>query len=180
MTDVAEKMGKILAGLKREFSMLRTGRATLALVDGVRVEAYGTPTPLNQVGTLAIPDSRTISITPWDKTLIVEIEKAIQKSDLGLQPTNDGNVVRINIPILTEERRKDLIKIAKKLAEDHRIGIRNVRREANDEAKKQQKSSEITEDDLRRTEQEVQKKTDQHVGDIDKLLNAKEQEILEV
>lgn len=180
MDDTKVKMDKVMESLRREYVKLRTGRASLTLVDGIRVEAYGSEMPINQVGTLAVPESRTITINPWDKGLIPAIEKAIMKSDLGLQPINDGKLVRINLPIPTEERRKDLVKVAKKYAEEARVAVRNVRRESNELVKKSQKDGKITEDDLKRQETEIQKTTDHYVAEVDKVLAQKEKEIMEV
>lgn len=173
-------MDKSLEALKHEFSRLRTGRASIAILDGVKVSYYGSLTPLNQVATLTVSDSRTITMSPWDKGAIQEIEKAIHKADLGLQPINDGKVVRINIPPLTEERRRDLVKVAKKASEEIRVAIRNTRREANEAAKKLQKDSKISEDDLKKWEVEIQKFTDQTIAQVDTFLAHKEKEILEV
>lgn len=180
MDDTKIKMDKVMESLRREYVKLRTGRASLTLVDGIRVEAYGSEMPINQVGTLAVPESRTITINPWDKGLIPAIEKAIMKSDLGLQPINDGKLVRINLPVPTEERRKDLVKVAKKYAEEARVAVRNVRRESNELVKKNQKDGKITEDDLKRQETEIQKTTDHYVAEVDKFLAQKEKEIMEV
>lgn len=175
-----EKMKKTLSALEEEFNTLRTGRASPALFDKVRVEYYGNPTPLNQVATISAPEARLVVIQPWDKSIIGEIEKAIQKSELSVNPSNDGKVIRINIPPLTEERRKEFVKIAKNMAEQSRVSLRNVRREANDELKKAQKDGEISEDELKRAEDDVQKLTDKYVEQINDKLEAKEQEILEI
>ncbi|NBC28357.1 MAG: ribosome recycling factor [Spirochaetes bacterium] len=175
-----EKMKKTLSALDEEFNTLRTGRASPALFDKVRVEYYGNPTPLNQVATISAPEARLVVIQPWDKSIIGEIEKAIQKSELSVNPSNDGKVIRINIPPLTEERRKEFVKIAKNMAEQGRVSLRNVRREANDELKKTQKDGEISEDELKRAEDDVQKLTDKYVEEINDKLEAKEQEILEI
>ena len=175
-----EKMKKTLSALEEEFNTLRTGRASPALFDKVRVEYYGNPTPLNQVATISAPEARLVVIQPWDKSIIGEIEKAIQKSELSVNPSNDGKVIRINIPPLTEERRKEFVKIAKNMAEQSRVSLRNVRREANDELKKAQKDGDISEDELKRAEDEVQKHTDEYVEEINDKLEAKEQEILEI
>lgn len=180
MDDTKVKMDKVVENLRREYAKLRTGRASLTLLDGIRVEAYGSEMPINQVGTLAVPESRSITINPWDKGLIPAIEKAIMKSDLGLQPINDGKLVRVNLPVLTEERRKDLVKVAKKYAEEARVSARNVRRESNELVKKNQKDGKITEDDLKRQETEIQKTTDHYVAEVDKVLAQKEKEIMEV
>jgi ribosome recycling factor len=175
-----DKMKKSINALKDEFNTIRTGRASAALFDKVKVEYYGEPTPLNQVATISVPESRLVVIQPWDKALIGEIEKAIQKSELSVNPNNDGKVVRINIPPLTEERRKEYVKMAKNTAEQSRVAIRNIRREANDELKKIQKSGEISEDDEKRGIDDIQKLTDKFIEDINKLLAEKEKEIMEV
>lgn len=176
----AERMEATLEHLKRDLAGLRTGRASLALLDNVRVDYYGTSTPLKQVANLAVPESRLITIQPWEPPLIKEIEKAIVNSGLGLTPSNDGKLIRIPIPPLTEERRKDLIKICKKYGEETKVKLRAVRHEAIDELKKQQKDSKISEDDLRRGEADIQKLTDQYVQKIDQTLKKKEEEVLEV
>ena len=173
-------MEKALEVLRGEFTKLRTGRASISLLDTIRVECYGNKMPLNQVATLSTPDSRTIVITPWDKAVIPEIEKAVQKSDLGLQPVNDGKLVRINIPALTEERRKEFVKIAKRVSEEGRVMIRNVRRDANEAVKKLQKEGKLSEDDLKKSEAEIQKMTDHTIAQVESLLSHKEKEIMEV
>ncbi len=178
--DVIGHMDAALEHLKRDLAGLRTGRASLALLDGVRVDYHGTPVPLKQVGTLGIPESRLITIQPWEPPLIKEIERAILASGLGLTPSNDGKVIRIPLPLLTEERRKELSKVCKKHAEETKVQIRTVRRERNEELKKLQKESKLTEDDLRRAEAEVQKLTDQYIQNVDQILKKKEEEILEV
>ena len=178
--DLQERMGKSIEALKREYSRLRTGRASISLLDGIRVSYYDTPTPLNQMASLAVPEPRLIVIQPWDKTAIGEIEKAILKSELGLTPMNDGKVIRIAIPPLTEERRKELVKVARKMAEDNKVAIRNIRRDANEMLKDLKNEKEITEDDLYRSQDEVQKITDQFVSDVDELCGVKEEEILEI
>ena len=178
--DLKDRMGKSVEALKREYSRLRTGRATISLLDGIRVSYYDTPTPLNQMASLAVPEPRLIVIQPWDKTAIGEIEKAILKSELGLTPMNDGKVIRIAIPPLTEERRKELVKVARKMAEDNKVAIRNIRRDANEMLKDLKNEKEITEDDLYRSQDEVQKITDQFVSDVDELCGVKEEEILEI
>jgi ribosome recycling factor len=173
-------MEKALEAQRNEFTKLRTGRASVSLLDGIRVECYGSQMPLNQVATLSTPESRTIVVSPWDKGTVPEIERAIQKSDLGLNPINDGKVIRINIPTLTEERRKDLAKVAKKYSEEARVSVRNARREANETAKKIQKDAKMSEDDLKRWETEIQKTTDHYVAQVDVQLAHKEKEIMEV
>lgn len=173
------RMDKTIAALKDEFKALRTGRASASIFDRVRVDYYGTPTPLNQVSTISVPEARSIVIQPFDKSLISEIEKAILKSELGLNPSNDGKVIRISIPPLTAERRKELVKQAKSISENSRVAIRNIRRDGNDELKKQQKDGTITEDDLKTGEADLQKSTDKYIQDINKILEEKEKEIME-
>ena len=178
--DLKERMGKSVEALKREYSRLRTGRASISLLDGIRVSYYDTLTPLNQMASLAVPEPRLIVIQPWDKMAIGEIEKAILKSELGLTPMNDGKVIRISIPPLTEERRKELVKVARKMAEDNKVAIRNIRRDANEMLKDLKNEKEITEDDLYRSQDEVQKITDQFISEVDELCTVKEEEILEI
>ncbi len=178
--DIKSRMDKCIDSLKGEFTKLRTGRASLALLDGVRVDCYGSMMPLNQLATVSVSDSRTLVISPWDKSTFQDIEKAIHKADLGLTPVNDGKVVRINIPALTEERRKDLVKLAKKFAEETRVAIRNVRRDGNDAVKKAAKDMNLPEDDLKKWEGDVQKLTDQMITMVDSLVTHKEKEILEI
>ena len=175
-----EKMTKSLAALQDDFNTIRTGRASASLFDKVRVEYYGQKTQLSQVATISIPEARLVVIQPWDKSLLSEIEKAIQMSELSVNPNNDGKVIRISIPPLTEERRKEYVKVAKNMAEESRVAIRNVRREANEDLKKRQKSGEISEDDEKRSQDQVQKLTDQFIEKINALLEAKEKEILEI
>lgn len=178
--DLKERMGKSIESLKREYSRLRTGRASVSLLDGIRVSYYDTPTPLNQMASIAVPEPRLMVIQPWDKTAIGDIEKAILKSELGLTPMNDGKVIRIAIPPLTEERRKELVKVARKMAEDNKVAIRNIRRDANEMLKDLKKEKEITEDDLYRSQEEVQKITDDFISQVDEVYTAKEKEILEI
>ncbi|MFP4300650.1 MAG: ribosome recycling factor [Spirochaetaceae bacterium] len=180
ISDAESRMKKSLAAMQEEFDTIRTGRASAALFEKIKVEYYGNPTPLNQVASISIPESRLVVIQPWDKGLLNEIEKAIQKSELSLNPSNDGKVIRISIPPLTEERRKEYVKIAKNMAEQARVAVRNIRRDANDELKKQQKAGEISEDDQKRGEEEIQKLTDAHVEKINEALAEKEKEILEI
>ncbi len=177
--DASERMEKAIASLKREMASLRAGRATPSLLDRVQADYYGTPTPVSQMATVTTPDPRTLMIQPWDKSAIDEIEKAIMKSDLGLTPANDGNVIRITIPQLTEERRTELVKLTKKYGEESKVAIRNIRRDANDELKKLEKDS-ISEDESRRYQDEVQKLTDKFIAEVDKVLAAKEKEIMEI
>ncbi len=173
-------MDGVLEHLKKELTGLRGGRASLSMLDHIKVDYYGTPTPLKQVGNLAMPDGRMITIQPWDTSIIKEIEKAIVTSDLGITPSNDGKLIRLPIPPLSEERRKDLVKVSKKYGEDTKIHIRGIRREGNEELKKLQKNSTITEDDWRRGENEIQKVTDADTKKVDELLKKKEEEILEI
>lgn len=180
MDDGKKRMIGALGALEKEFSKLRTGRASTSLVDNLSVDYYGSPTPLNQIASVSVPDSRTLAIQPWDKGAFPIIEKAIMTSDLGLNPTNDGKVIRIAIPPLTEDRRKDLVKIAKKYTEDAKIAIRNVRRDMNEALKKLEKDKDITEDDLRKGQDEVQKLTDDFVKKSDSVCAAKEKEIMEI
>ncbi len=174
-----ERMKKTINALKDEFAGLRTGRASPALLDKIRVDYYGQKSPLNQVASVSVQDSRTIVIQPWDKALLSEIEKAIQKSELGINPSNDGKVIRIVVPPLTEERRKELVKNAKASAEQSRVGIRNIRRDSIEEIKKK-KDSGLSEDALKKLEDDLQKLTDSYIGQINKILEEKEKEIMEV
>jgi len=178
--QVIQRMEASVEHLKRELAGLRTGRASLALLDGIKVDYYGTATPLKQVATLGIPESRLITVQPWEPPLIKEIERALLASGLGLTPSNDGKVIRVPLPPLSEERRKELIKICKKHGEEAKVHIRAVRRDGNEELKRLQKESKITEDDLRKAEAEIQKLTDQYVHQVDQILKKKEDEILEV
>jgi ribosome recycling factor len=175
-----EKMNGALEALKKEFASIRTGRASLALLDGIAVDYYGTMTPLQQLASLSIPESRQIAIQPWEQRIIPEIEKAIMKSDLGLTPMNDGKMIRINIPVLTEERRKQLVKVTKKRAEDAKVAVRNVRRDANDELKKLEKEKHVSEDEVKKEQEEIQKVTDSFIKKVDEILAHKENEIMEV
>lgn len=177
---LTERMEGAVEHLKRELATLRTGRASLALLDTVKVDYYGTPTPLKQVANLAVPESRLITVQPWEPQMIREIERAILASGLGLTPSNDGKLIRIPVPPLTEERRKDLIKVSKKHGEDTKVQLRTIRREANDELKRLHKESKLSEDELRKAEAEVQKVTDQYVQRVDQILKKKEEEILEI
>lgn len=174
-----ERMEKALTALKKELASLRAGRASIGLVDRIQAEYYGALTPLNQLANITTPDSRTLSIQPWDKSSIGAIEKAILKSDLGLTPANDGISIRIVIPALTEERRAELVKTTKKYGEEAKVAVRNIRRDANDDIKKLEKAG-IPEDESRRHQDEIQKSTDKYIAEIDKALVAKEKEIMEV
>lgn len=177
--ETRDKMEKALEGLKKELSRVRTGRATPAILDGIRVVYYGSPVPLNQVASVAVPDSRQITIQPWDLKAIGDIEKAILKSELGLTPINDGKIIRINIPSLTEERRRDLVKVTKKMAEEARVVSRNIRREANEALKSLKKDKAISEDDLFKGQDEVQKITKETIERVDKIGEEKEKEIMQ-
>ena len=179
MADIEERMTKTIDSLKDSFNTIRTGRANAAIFDKVRVDYYGTKSPLNQVATIAIPEARSVIITPFDKSLISEIEKAIQMADLGLNPSNDGKVIRIAIPALTADRRKELVKQAKTVAENSRTAIRNIRRDANDAVKKQQNDGELTEDGLKTETDKLQKLTDKYIEEINKIYDAKEKDILQ-
>ena len=176
---IEARMDKTIASLKDSFNTIRTGRANAAIFDKVRVDYYGTKSPLNQVATIAIPEARSVIITPFDKSLITEIEKAIQVADLGLNPSNDGKVIRIAIPALTADRRKELVKQAKTVAENSRTAIRNIRRDGNDDLKKQQKDGTLTEDGLKTETDKLQKLTDKYVAEVNKIYEAKEKDIME-
>lgn len=178
--SMAEKMEDSLEAFKRDLSKIRTGRASLSLLDGIKVEAYGSPMPLNQVATLTIPESRLIAIQPWDMQLLGSVEKAILKSDLGLNPVNDGKIIRISIPQLTEERRKELVKQVKKMTEDYRVAARNHRRDAIETLKKMKNNKELSEDDLFKLQEEAQKETDSCIKKMDAILAEKEKEVMEV
>lgn len=177
---VEDKMKKAIAALQADFNTLRTGRASASLFDSIKVDYYGQKTPLNQVATISIPEARLVVIQPWDKSILGEIEKAIQKSELSVNPNNDGKVIRISIPPLTEERRKELVKLAKNKAEQTRVSIRNIRRDANEELKDKQKDGQISEDESKRGIDEIQRLTDKYIEEINKVLELKEKEILEV
>ncbi len=178
--DADHRMSKSIEAFKHEISKIRTGKATTALLDGIKVDYYGTMTPINQVGNISVLDAHTLSITPWDKSMVEKVDKAILQAELGLNPISDGTNLRIPIPPLTEERRKDLVKLVKKFAEDAKIAIRNVRRDANDHLKKQEKNKEISEDMMHDFEDEVQKLTDKYVKKIEEILEEKEKEIMEI
>jgi len=175
-----DDMEKTISALDKSFSRVRTGRAAVSLLDGIKVDYYGAPTPIAQVATLSVPESRLIVIAPWDATVIGAIEKAIQKSDLGLMPSNDGKIIRLAIPQLTEERRKELVKVVKKMAEEAKIKLRNSRRDANEELKEVKKNNKMAEDELFTAQEEVQKLTNNRIEKIDKILAVKEKEIMEI
>lgn len=179
-TEAVDHMDKALNALSHEFAGVRTGRASSSLLEKIVVEYYGTPTPLLQIASVSVPEPQMLVISPYDKQAISGIEKAILASDLGLNPANDGQVIRLPFPALNEERRKDLVKLCRHYAEESRVAIRNIRRDVNDHLKKSEKAAEISQDDLRRLEADVQKTTDAHIKDIDELLKRKELEIMEV
>lgn len=180
MSDVEERMKKSIEHLGKDLAALRAGRANPAMVEKLSVDYYGVNTPVNQLANITVPEARLLVIQPWDKSIIASIEKAIMRSDLGINPTNDGNVIRMNIPQLTEERRKDLVKVVKKRAEEARVAVRNLRREANDMLKAGEKDKLISEDEGKKGTDEVQKLTDRYIKNIDIVLAAKEKEIMEV
>ncbi|OIN95064.1 MAG: ribosome recycling factor [Deltaproteobacteria bacterium CG1_02_45_11] len=177
--ETKERMGKSTDALKNELKRVRTGRASLTILDGIRVEYYGTPTPLNQMASLSVPESRLITIQPWDVTAVKEVEKAILKSDLGLTPSSDGKVIRISIPPLTEERRKELVKVVHKMSEDYKVAVRNIRRDSNELLKVLKKDGEISEDSAFNAQDRVQKITEEFIKRIDEIIKEKEKEILE-
>lgn len=178
--DAKHRMDVSIETFKYEINKIRTGKATTALLDGIKVDYYGSMSPLNQVGNVSVLDAHTLAITPWDKNMVQVIEKAILTSDLGLNPASDGTNIRIPIPALNEERRRDLVKLVKKFGEESKVAIRNVRRDANDQLKKEEKAKNISEDDLKRFEDEVQKITDDHTEKVDEIIEHKEKEIMEV
>lgn len=180
ISDAEGKMKKAIEVLRQDYASLRAGRATPALLDKISVDYYGTPTPINQLANISVPEPRSLVIQPWDKSVMPAVEKAIQKSDLGLTPNNDGTVIRLTIPQLTQERRTEMVKVVKKKAEDARVAIRNIRRDANDHLKDLEKKHEISEDDFKRGQDEVQKLTDKSIKDVDQVLEHKEQEVMEV
>lgn len=180
MLEAEEKMEKTVSSLDSNFAKLRTGRASTALVEGLKADYYGTPTPIGQMASVAVPDSRTLTIQPWDKGGMAAVEKAILKSDLGLTPINDGKIIRISIPPLTEERRKELVKVSKKYGEEAKVAIRNIRRDANENLKKLEKDKSITSDDLKKATEDVQKVTDRYVAQIDSKCAGKEKEIMDI
>lgn len=178
--EYTDRMQKTLDVMQVNFAAVRAGRANAAVLDQIRVDYYGTPTPINQIASIASPDPRTLTIQPWDASTMKLIEKAIQASDLGINPQNDGRMIRLAFPQLTEERRKELIKQVRKYGEDSKTAIRNIRRDAMDAFKKQQKKSEITEDDLKNAEKDIQKLTDDYIADVDKQVSKKEKELSEI
>ena len=179
LQETKDRMGKTITDLKNELKRVRTGRASLSLLDGIRVDYYGTQTQLNQMASLSVPESRLIVIQPWDVSAIKEIEKAILKSDLGLTPSSDGKLIRISIPPLTDERRKELVKVVSKMCEEHKIATRNIRRDSNELLKGFKKDGDISEDDAFKAQDSVQKVTDEYINRIDEIYKNKEKEILE-
>lgn len=180
LENAKERMGKTIAVLKQDLSSLRAGRASAQVLDRVLVDYYGTPTPINQMGNIASPEPRLLTISVWDQKAISAVEKAIQKSDIGINPTNDGKLIRLVFPELTEERRKELVKVVRKKGEESKVAVRSIRRDANEQVKKLRKDSEITEDDQKQLEEKTQKLTDDIIKDIDHIIVEKEKEILEV
>jgi len=178
--ETEHKMERSLVALRKDLSRIRTGRASLALLEGITVDAYGTLTPLNQLATLAAPESRLLTIQPWDKSQIGPIEKSIQRSDLGLTPMNDGKLIRVPVPALTQERRQEMVKHLHKVLEEHRTAVRNIRRDGNDAIKKAMKDKKITEDDEKRSLEEIQKLTDDEIRKMEEMSKAKEKEVLEI
>lgn len=180
LNEAKDAMDKAVKALKKEMAKVRTGRASISLLDDVRVEYYGVPTPLSQVATLSAPEPRLITVQPWEKNLIPAIEKAIFKSDIGLTPSSDGQLIRLPVPALTEERRREMVKIIKRMGEEAKISVRNTRRDANDTLKMLEKEKEITEDQMKRSEKDVQQLTDDFVNKIDEVIQVKEQEVMSI
>ena len=177
---IEDRMKKTIEHLDEEYAKIRAGRANPAILNDVKVDYYGTPTPINQVGSISVPEARQIMILPWDKSLLGQVEKAIQKSDIGINPINDGNCIRLVFPELNEQRRKELVKDCKSIAEETKVAIRNIRRDGIDSAKASQKSNEITEDDLKSFEEKIQKITDKYVENVDNIFKLKEKDIMEI
>lgn len=178
--DAERRMKRAVDALKQDLGSIRAGRASAALLERITVDYYGTPTPINQVATVAVPEARLLVIQPWDKKMVADIEKAIQKSDLGINPNNDGQVIRLNIPPMSEERRKDLVKTLHKKMDEHKIAVRNVRRDVQDKLRDREKKKEVSEDELKRSSEKLQKLTDKYIDEMDKIGKTKELEILEV
>ena len=178
--DAERRMQKAIEALKQDLGAIRTGRANSSLLERITVDYYGTPTPINQVATVSVPEARLLVIQPWDKKMLTDIEKAIQKSDLGINPNNDGQVIRLNIPPMNEERRRDLVKMLHKKLDEHKVAVRNVRRDVHDKLRDREKKKEVSEDELKRSTEKLQKLTDRHIEEMDKVGKTKEQEILEV
>ncbi len=180
MGDAERRMQKAVEALKQDLNAIRTGRASSALIERINVDYYGAPTPINQVATISIPEARLLVIQPWDKKMLTDIEKAIQRSDLGINPNNDGQVIRLNVPPMNEERRRDLVKTLHKKLDEHKVAIRNVRRDVQDKLRDREKKKEVSEDELKRSIEKLQKLTDRYIDEMDKVGKTKEQEILEV
>lgn len=178
--DAERRMQKAVEALKQDLGAIRAGRASSALVERITVDYYGAPTPINQVATVTVPEARLLVIQPWDRKLLTDIEKAIQKSDLGINPTNDGQVIRLSIPPMSEERRRDLVKTLHKKLDEHKVAVRNIRRDIHDKLRDREKKKEVSEDELKRSTERLQKLTDRFIDEMDKVGKAKEQEILEV
>lgn len=178
--DAERRMLKAIEALKQDLAAIRTGRASLALIERITVDYYGAPTPINQVASVSVPEARLLVIQPWDKKMLVDIEKAIQKSDLGINPNNDGQVIRLNVPPMNEERRRDLVKSLHKKLDEHKVAVRNVRRDIQDKLRDREKKKEVSEDELKRSTEKLQKLTDRYIDEMDKVGKTKEQEILEV
>ncbi len=178
--DAERRMQKAVEALKQDITSIRTGRASSALIERITVDYYGTPTPINQVASISIPEARLLVIQPWDRKMLIDIEKAIQKSDLGINPNNDGQVIRLAIPPLNEERRRDLVKTLHKKLDEHKVAVRNVRRDAQDKLRDREKKKEVSEDELKRSTERLQKLTDRYIDEMDKVGKTKELEILEV
>lgn len=180
LEDAERRMQKAIEALRQDINAIRAGRASSALIDRINVEYYGAPTPINQVASVTVPEARLLVIQPWDKKLLVDIEKAIQKSDLGINPNNDGQVIRLVIPPMSEERRRDLVKMLHKKSDEHKVAIRNIRRDVQDKLRDREKKKEVSEDELKRSTDRLQKLTDRYVDEMEKIGKAKELEILEV
>ena len=178
--DAERRMQKAVEALKQDITSIRTGRASSALIERITVDYYGTPTPINQVASISIPEARLLVIQPWDRKMLIDIEKAIQKSDLGINPNNDGQVIRLAIPPLNEERRRDMVKTLHKKLDEHKVAVRNVRRDAQDKLRDREKKKEVSEDELKRSTERLQKLTDRYIDEMDKVGKTKELEILEV
>lgn len=180
LNETEIKMAKTVESTREKFSSVRAGRANVSMLDGILIDAYGSPTPLSQIGTLSAPEAKLLTIDPWDKSLIPSIEKAIQQANLGLNPSNDGKIIRLSVPELTEDRRKEYVKIVRKEAEEGKVAVRNIRKDVNNKLRKAEKDSEITEDDLKDSEDKVQKLTDKFIKSIDEILEKKEKELTTV
>ena len=180
LSDAEKRMQKAVEALKQDIGSIRTGRASSSLVERITVDYYGAPTPINQVATVTVPEARLLVIQPWDRKMLIDIEKAIQKSDLGINPNNDGQVIRLNIPPMNEERRRDLVKTLHKKLDEHKVAVRNIRRDVQDKLRDREKKKEVSEDELKRSAERLQKLTDRFIDEMDKVGKKKEQEILEV